>query len=82
MADIAERLKGLFISVLGVDEKEFGIGKTHDDFEKWDSLSHMSIVSAIEEEFKISLDVDEISEMDTIKKMIDTISSHTKAGAG
>jgi acyl carrier protein len=73
-----ERVKKVFMQVLAVDEKDFGFEKSHEDFESWDSLNHMSLVSGIEEEFGISLDVDEISEMDSVKKVVETVDKHVK----
>tara|TARA_B110000285_G_C15060776_1_gene582245 strand:- start:842 stop:1087 length:246 start_codon:yes stop_codon:yes gene_type:complete len=43
-------------------------------FEKiagWDSLGHMKIISQIEKKLKISFEIYEIIEIDTIKKLID-----------
>ena len=38
----------------------------------------MSLVSGIEEEFGISLDVDEISEMDSVKKILEMVDKHAE----
>jgi len=76
MEEHKERVKKIFMKVFAVEDNDFGFAKAHDDFENWDSLSHMSLVSAIEEEFRISLSVDEISEMDTVKKIVETVDKH------
>ena len=42
-------------------------------FEKvkgWDSLGHMKVISVIEENLKISFEIDEIIGVDSIKKLI------------
>ena len=37
-----------------------------DDIEQWDSITHMDLCSKFEETFDISLDVEDIAEMETI----------------
>ena len=36
------------------------------DIDRWDSLQHVALVSAIESDFKISLTMDEMMEIETI----------------
>jgi acyl carrier protein len=76
--NIGGRIKGVFMHVFAVEEKDFGFGKSHEEFDNWDSLNHMNLISALEEEFNISLDVDEISEMDTVKKVVETVDKHVR----
>ena len=42
---------------------------TPDDIEQWDSIVHMDLCAKFEEEFEISLEVEDIAEMETIGKM-------------
>ena len=37
-----------------------------DDIEQWDSITHMDLCSKFEDAFEISLDVEDIAEMETI----------------
>ncbi len=74
--ELKNRIRKIVISVFAIDEKGFGFDKTQDDFKNWDSLSHMSLVSALEEEFKISLSVDEISNLDSVKKILEVVDKH------
>ena len=39
----------------------------------WDSLTHISIIAAIQDEFSISFDMDEITKLNTIEDMISAI---------
>jgi acyl carrier protein len=46
---------------------------------EWDSVAHMSLVSAFEAEFDISFQNEEIAEMTTITAINDIISKHVAA---
>lgn len=72
--DIQGRIRNVFMKVFDSVKLEDVIfdGK-HEEFDEWDSLTHMNLVSALEEEFGISLSVDDISEMDTVTKVLQTV---------
>ena len=36
----------------------------------WDSLAYMSVVAAIEDEFKIQVNQDNVTEFDSVKKIV------------
>ena len=46
------------------------------DLANWDSLSHMGLIVAIEDEFKIELSGDEIAEMITFDEIRNIVSKH------
>lgn len=46
------------------------------DIKNWDSLSHMNLIVAIEDEFKIQLTGDEIAEMTTFDKIREIVEKH------
>lgn len=46
------------------------------DIANWDSLSHMGLIVAIEDEFKIELSGDEIAEMITFDEIRNIVSKH------
>lgn len=46
------------------------------DVNNWDSLSHMNLIVAIEDEFKIQLTGDEIAEMTTFDKIREILQKH------
>lgn len=71
--ELKERVKKVFIRVFAIGEDDFGIDKTHEDFENWDSLSHMNLVAELEQEFGVSMEVDEISEMDSVKNVLEVL---------
>jgi acyl carrier protein len=57
----------VFAEVLGVDEASLSDESSPDTVEKWDSLSAMRLVSAIEETFSVELSTREIMKMSSIR---------------
>ncbi len=72
--DVEERIKKVFTSVFeSVKYEDVVFDGKHEEFDEWDSLTHMNLVSALEEEFGISLSVDDISEMDSVMRVLETV---------
>ena len=72
--DVEERIKKVFTNVFeSVKDEDVIFDGKHEEFDEWDSLTHMNLVSAIEEEFGISLSVDDISEMDSVMRVLETV---------
>ena len=64
MADnIEQRIKELMADILHLDPAKIDENTSVDNTPKWDSANHISLVLAIEEEFSIAFDVDEIEQM-------------------
>jgi len=72
-AHIREKVKKVFLDVFGMDEKKFHFEMTSEDIKEWDSLSHMNLVAGLESEFGLSMEIDEISEMDSVKKVVEVV---------
>ena len=53
--------------------KELNLDKKQEEFENWDSFSHMEIISAVEHRFKLSLDTQEVIAIDSPRKLIEII---------
>ena len=48
-------LKQVMGAVLNVDPATIGADSSNDTIKSWDSLKHMNLVLALEEEFKVSI---------------------------
>jgi len=57
------RLKQVMARIFGVDVSVIGDDASPDTIEKWDSLRHMNLVLALEEEFGIELTDDQTVEI-------------------
>ena len=62
-----ERFNELIKEIFEIDEITDEL--TPEDVEMWDSITHMDLCAKFEDEFDISLDVEDITEMETIGQM-------------
>ena len=77
MNEIYERLNKVFADVFDED-----ITVTPDttaaDIEDWDSLTHITLVSAIEDEFRMKFSMKEVVGMNNVGELADIVASRRK----
>ena len=56
-----ERIKRVMSNVLGVPADEIGDESSPDTIPNWDSLRHMNLILALEQEFGITIGDDDVS---------------------
>ncbi len=62
-----EKLAKVFAETFGISEAETK-GLQYQGIEQWDSVGHMSLIAALEDEFDIQLDTDDIIDMSSFEK--------------
>jgi acyl carrier protein len=67
------QIKSLVSNLFDVDVESLSLESSPDDIEKWDSLGHMNLVAAVEEEFEIELSDEDIDDMANIALLINII---------
>ena len=70
MAFTKNDYKEIFKSSLNIQDEQVTDQLKYNDIEEWDSIGHMSLVSAIEYKFKISLETDDIIDFSSYKEGI------------
>jgi len=60
-------------SVFSCDVSEIGENASPDTIEQWESLKHMNLIVALEEEFGVTFSEDEIVEMLNYKLIKETL---------
>lgn len=60
---IEKQLKDIFSAIFSVKESEINDSSSMNSISTWDSMKHMELIYAIEENFGITLIADEIVEM-------------------
>jgi acyl carrier protein len=73
--DIFDRLTEVFIDVFDEDDITLSDNTTADDIDEWDSLEHITLITAVEKEFKIRFKMSEVSSMKNVGEMVDIIES-------
>lgn len=58
----------IFISSLSIEKKNFKESLKYNDIPEWDSIGHMTLMSGLEDGFKISIDTDDIIDFSSFKK--------------
>ena len=67
-----EKYNNVFAETFDVAVDELN-GLKYQDIPAWDSIGHMSLVVALEETFKITLDTDDIIDMSSFEKGKETL---------
>ena len=62
------KYKDIFIKSLAIDDKKFNEKIQYNEIPEWDSIGHMTLISGLEEEFKITIDTDDIVDFGSFKK--------------
>ena len=69
--DNKKKYQDIFIKSLSIDIKKFNEKIKYNEISKWDSIGHMSLISALEEGFGITMDIDDIVDFSSFKKGFD-----------
>ncbi|MGD0967240.1 MAG: acyl carrier protein [Candidatus Aquilonibacter sp.] len=70
-----ERLKDIIVEVLRVPRAEVIDRLDMEATSTWDSLSHMQLIAALEDEFAVELTADEIVAMRSVQQIRDVLRS-------
>ena len=64
----SEKYKKTFIDSLSIDNSLFKDSIEYNEIPEWDSIGHMTLIAALEETFKITIDTDDIVDFSSYKK--------------
>ena len=71
-------LRLILRDVLDLDDADISKNTKLKDIDTWDSLSHMTLIARIEEDFKIEFTGREISSISSIRDLVSVLESHEK----
>ena len=71
--EILRKLNSVFCDVFDDDTLVITENTTADDIDDWDSLEHINLVNAIEDEFDMKFDMGQIVTMKNVGEMVDII---------
>ena len=66
--DNSEKYKKTFIESLSIDQSVFKESIKYNEIPEWDSIGHMTLMSGLEETFKITLETDDIIDFSSYNK--------------
>lgn len=73
-----EKLTKVFADTFGIEENEVQ-NLQYQGIEQWDSVGHMTLVAAIEDELGIELDTDDIIDMSSFEKAKEIVAKYNIA---
>jgi len=74
--DNTNKYKEIFIKSLSMDKNKFDDKIKYNDIPEWDSIGHMTLMSELEAEFKISMETDDVIEFSSYKKGIEILKKY------
>lgn len=75
MDEIFERLNGVFRDFFDDEDIELDADTTAEDIDDWDSLNHITLMAAVENEFGVRFTMGEVSGMKNVGEMANIIKS-------
>ena len=71
-----KKYQDIFIKTLSIETAKFNENLKYNEIPEWDSIGHMSLIAALEEEYKISLETDDIVDFSSFKKGIELLKKY------
>ena len=71
-----KKYQDIFIKSLSIEKNKFNENLKYNDIPEWDSIGHMTLISGLEEGFKISMETDDIVDFSSFKKGIEILKKY------
>lgn len=71
--NLNRRLRQVFVATLDLDDGSDVENLKYQNIPEWDSIGHMSLVVAIEDEFDVQLDTDQVIDMSSFAVALDML---------
>lgn len=76
MKTVSEKVLAAFRIVLGIPEDVPTATLVYNEFPGWDSVAHMALVAALEEQFDCMLEMDDILNMSDFEKTVEIMARY------
>ena len=74
--DNKKKYEKIFTKALSVDKSRFTEKIEYNEIPEWDSIGHMTLISELEEGFKITIETDDIIDFSSFKKGIEILKKY------
>ncbi len=75
---IEKKVINIVHQVMEISIEKVSMESTSDTIEEWDSLHHINLVLALEEEFNVRFTPEQISQLITIRKIVEILNTISK----
>ena len=72
---ILSNVQQAFKAAFDIEPQSITMETTASEISAWDSVGHLSLAGSLEEIFEVSLDVDDLMEMENVREIVRIISS-------
>ena len=76
--DMLNTVQDIFRDIFDEDDLVVDYSSNSDSIEEWDSLAHINLVTAVEQEFKVKFALGELMSLKDVGDMIDLITIKLK----
>ena len=66
----------IFKAALNIRDNKLNENLKYNEIDEWDSIGHMTLVAALEEEYKITLETDDIIDFSSFKKGMEILKKY------
>ncbi|NQY90751.1 MAG: acyl carrier protein [Deltaproteobacteria bacterium] len=70
---IKQKVREIMSGLFAIDESDIDENSSLETVENWDSLQHVNLIMALEEEFGVQVDVDDALEMVSYPEVVATM---------
>ena len=74
--DNKKKYQKIFIESLSIEESSFNEDIKYNEIPEWDSIGHMTLLSGLEDGFKIAMDTDDIVDFSSYKKGMEILQKY------
>jgi acyl carrier protein len=75
----ADKFRGVFSAVLGVPVHQISDDLTPEQVDTWDSLNQINLIAALEQEFGVTLSIQNLGDFQTVGKLKALLAEHNVA---
>jgi acyl carrier protein len=75
-ASLRDKVRELVATTFLMDPDELPHDASQETCERWTSLYHMTLLVVLEEQFGVTLSMDEMTSMTSVPKIVDVLKSH------
>jgi acyl carrier protein len=75
-SELADRVVDIAARVFELDAQGLSMGDSPQTIERWDSLNHLKLITAIESEFSIRLRMQTVLKINDIAALVAAVQSH------
>lgn len=74
--DNTQKLVNSFASALNVDQNIITPELAYQGIVEWDSITHMVLISQLEDDFNVSIDTEDVIDMSSVEKAIEILQKY------